>query len=53
MAPRPMFKFLFAMVLAIAAVVAINTLAAMPKRPPISEAATTRPIFQPLFQKVY
>ena len=46
-------KFLFAMVVAIAGVVAINTLAAMPKRPPISEAATTGPIFQPLFQKVY
>ena len=53
MAPRPMFTFIFAMALAIAAVVAINTLAAMPKGPPISEAATTGPIFQPVFQKVY
>jgi hypothetical protein len=48
-----MLKFLFAMVVAIAGVVAINTLAAMPKRPPISEAATTGPIFQHVFQKVY
>ena len=47
MAPRPMFTFIFAMALAIAAVVAINTLAAMPK------AATTGPIFQPGFQKVF
>ena len=43
MAPRPMFTFIFAMAIAIAAVVAINTLV----------AATTGSIFQPSLQKVY
>jgi hypothetical protein len=41
-----MLKFLFAMVLAITAVVAINTLFALPLH-------RTGPIFQPVFQKVY
>ena len=53
MAPHHMLKFIFAMVLAIAAVVAINTLAAVPQRSGISTAATDPVISRPEFLKVY